>query len=87
MQCSRCSISGLIARLAAVLVLVAVIAIPHFLTQPRLPRLEAYFVDTNFYRDYYAWITGEEAANSEYKDITWFLGMSPKKEYKWKKTW
>ena len=88
----RLIIGGII--VTVVLMVVAVIAIPYFLDrlskpkyEGRLPRLEAYFVDTNFYRDYYAWITGEDAAKSESIDITRFLGMSPKKEYKWIKTW
>lgn len=82
-------IAGVI--VAVVLMLVAAIAIPYLLDkfskpkyEGRLPRLEAYFVDPNLYP---VWITGEEAANSEYKDITRFLGMRPNKEYKWKKTW
>ena len=82
---------------AVVLMLVAVIAIPYFfdkLSKPKYkggrPGYAAYFVDYNAYPDYPAWITdeeAEEAAKSESIDITRFLGMSPKKEYRWKKTW
>ena len=89
-------IAGII--VAVVLALVAVIAIPHFLSSGarRYPEgvrilsgqiLVPYHVDANLYP---AWITDEEAeevAKSEYIDITRFLGMRPKKEYKWKKTW
>lgn len=90
-------IAGII--VAVVLVLVAVIAIPHFLSQPRFPKdvrilsgqiLVPYFVDYDSYPDYPAWSTdeeAEEAAKSASIDITRFLGMSPKKEYRWKKTW
>ena len=88
----RLLIAGII--VALVLVLVAVIAIPYLLDKLSKPKYEGgrpgyepYFVDYDPYPDYPAWITEEDAAKSEYKDITRFLGMRPKKEYKWIKTW
>lgn len=51
-----------IAGIIVGLVLVAVIAIPHFLTQPRRPRLEPYYIDPNWYP---AAGTVEESADTE----------------------